>query len=214
MANYQTIMKNTKIYEYDIPSGIEWGDSVAVDTEAMGLVNKRDRLCVVQMCDKDCNTHVVHFPNAIYDRSSNLKKLIEDRNIMKIFHYARFDVAIIKSYLDVWTENCYCTKIASRLARTYTNQHSLKALCEEFVGLQMNKRQQSSDWGASALSAQQLEYVIHDVIHLHAIRDKLNEILVREKREHLLQPCLTYLKTRIEMDMLGWGEVDILAFQI
>ncbi|WP_339045451.1 ribonuclease D [Candidatus Mesenet endosymbiont of Agriotes lineatus] len=204
-------MTRISVYNDDLPGDVLFKESVAIDTEAMGLINHRDRLCVVQLCDKKGNVHLVKFKD---DYSApNLKRLLEDQNIVKIFHFARFDIAILRYYLKVWSFPCYCTKIASRLVRTYTDNHGLKELCNELLGIRLNKQQQSSDWGKDELTEDQLNYAANDVLYLHRIKDKLDEMLRRESREKLAFGCFEFLKTRVELDLFGWENIDIFSHQ-
>lgn len=186
----------------DIP-----GD-LAIDTEAMGLYNLRDRLCVVQLSNGDGNAHLVQFERGAYD-APNLKQLLSNPETVKIFHFARFDVAIIKHYLGVDISPIFCTKIASKLVRTYTDAHGLKELCRELLGVNISKQQQSSDWGDSVLSKEQQSYAASDVLHLHKLREKLIAMLEREGRLHLAQQCYDFLPTRTALDLAGWPDVDI-----
>jgi ribonuclease D len=174
----------------------------------MGLNNLRDRLCVVQISDGNGDAHLVHFPTSDYS-CPNLKKLLQDKNRQKIFHFARFDVSIIEHYLGIQLENIYCTKIVSRLVRTYTDMHGLKDLCSELIDVKLNKQQQTSDWGAKELTKDQISYAAADVLYLHRIREKLNVMLEREGRQQLAQKCFDFLPTRASLDLMGWGETDI-----
>ena len=194
----------------DLPADVDLGDIVAIDTETLGLHPTRDRLCVVQMSAGDGHCHIVHFPSARYE-APNLKRLLNDAGVLKIFHFARFDLAALKRYLGVDCRPVYCTKIASKLARTYTDRHGLKELCHELLGIDLSKQMQSSDWGAPTLSEAQLAYASHDVLHLHALREKLDGMLEREGRDHLLQPCLDFLPHRADLDLAGWASSDIFA---
>ncbi len=202
--------KSIEVHQGDIPAGLDFGDSVAVDTETQGLRPGRDRLCVVQVASGDGVCHLVQFPKADYE-APNLKALFTDRAVSKIFHYARFDLAMIKKYLGVACAPVYCTKIASRLARTYTSQHGLKDVCKELVNVDLSKEQQSSDWAAEKLSPGQIEYAAADVLYLHRIRDKLEAILVREGRSDLAKACFDFLATRADLDLAGWPDVDIFS---
>lgn len=187
----------------------------------MGLNNKRDRLCVVQLSDGNGDAHLVQFaPNPrssseavalLKYNAPNLTKLLTDPNRVKIFHFARFDIAIMKHYLGVLTAPIYCTRTASRLARTYTDKHGYKDICRELLGVDISKQQQSSDWGAATLSPEQVEYAASDVLHLHKLRDKLNAMLTREGRAHLAQACFNFLPHQAELDLAGWAEQDIFA---
>lgn len=194
----------------DLPADVDLGGIVAIDTETLGLNQLRDRLCVVQMSAGDGHCHVVHFPTPSYE-APNLRRLLGDPKVLKIFHFARFDLAVLRHYLGVDCRPVYCTKIASKIARTYTDRHGLKELCHELLGVDLSKQMQSSDWGAASLSDAQLAYASHDVLHLHALRDKLNAMLEREDRAHLLQPCLDFLPHRAVLDLAGWPSTDIFA---
>ena len=194
----------------DLPAGVDLGGIVAIDTETLGLNPARDRLCVVQMSAGDGNCHIVHFPRPHYE-APHLVRLLNDRDVLKIFHFARFDIAVLRRYLGVGCRPVYCTKIASKIARTYTDRHGLKDLCRELLDVDLSKQMQSSDWGASSLSEAQLAYASHDVLHLHALRDRLDQMLQREGRDHLLQPCLDFLPHRALLDLAGWEATDIFA---
>lgn len=201
-------MTKTQYHKFDLPKNIELIGDLAIDTEAMGLNNLRDRLCVVQLRDAQGAIHVVHYPEAKYD-SPNLVKYLSDPARQKIFHFARFDVAIIHHYLKVDFKNIFCTKIASRLTRTYSDMHGLKDICQELLGHKLNKQQQSSDWGAAELTSAQVEYAAGDVLHLHELRDKFKVLLKREGREGLAQKCFDFLPTRCQLDLDGWKDFDI-----
>lgn len=179
----------------------------------MGLNHLRDRLCVVQLSDESGNAHVVHFPKKEYN-CPNLKKLLCDESRVKIFHFGRFDIAIIHYYLNIELKNIYCTKTASRLARTYTDQHSLKDLCHELLGVKISKQQQTSDWGASKLTQEQIDYAASDVLYLHALRVKLDVMLKREGRAEIAKKCFDFLPTRADLDLIGWPELDIFAHSL
>lgn len=194
----------------DIPASLDLGASIAVDTEAMGLNNHRDRLCLVQLSGGDGNAHLVRFDKGQY-AAPNLKKLLGNPKTLKIFHFARFDVAIIKHYLDVECTPLYCTKIASRLTRTYTDKHGLKELCKEILSIEVNKQQQSSDWGADTLTLEQQQYAANDVLYLHALKVKLDEMLAREGRVTIAQDCFNFIPARAALDLAGWVELDIFA---
>lgn len=198
------------LHKGDLPNNVKFSGSVAIDTETMGLNNQRDKLCLVQISSGDGNAHIVQLDRDNYN-TPNLKKLFSDKNILKIFHYARFDIAVIKHYLGVDTYPVYCTKIASKLVRTYTDSHGLKSLVEELTGKKISKQQQSSDWGAAILSKDQLSYAASDVLYLHEIKEKLDEMLNREGRAEIAQKCFEFLPTRVELDMTGWPEEDIFA---
>ena len=193
----------THLYKNDLDDGIVFKGNVAIDTEAMGLDPARDRLCLIQIFDGETDCHMVQFENSNTE-SPNLIKLLNDENIQKIFHYARFDMAALKHALKIDVKNVYCTKIASKIARTYTNNHGLKDLCKELLGVEISKKQQSSDWGNSNLSKEQIAYAANDVIYLHQIKNKLDEMLVREDRQLLVDACLSFLPTRVELDLREW----------
>lgn len=198
------------LHHGDLPDNIDFGDSVAVDTETMGLNPVRDRLCLVQLSAGDGTCHLVKFDGENYD-APNLRKLMADPNVTKLFHFARFDVAVMQAYLDVVTAPIYCTKIASKLVRTFTSYHGLKNLCRDLIGVEISKQQQSSDWGAAELSPEQQEYAASDVLYLHQLREKLNGMLIREGRMELAQSCFDFLPTRALLDLNGWPEDDIFA---
>lgn len=207
-------IRNTAIaitlHKGDLPKGLTLKGSLAVDTEAMGLNNLRDRLCLVQLCDEAGEVHLVQFERGKYD-APNLCALLADPARTKLFHFARFDVAILKHYLGVRTAPIYCSKIASRLVRTYTDRHGFKELCRELLSVDISKYQQSSDWGADTLTPEQQEYAANDVIHLHALRVKLDVMLEREGRTELAKECFAFLPARAELDLAGWPETDIFA---
>lgn len=194
----------------DLPDGVSFDGMVAVDTETQGLNPHRDRLCVVQLSAGDGVCHLVHFPQPTYG-APNLKAVFEDPDLTKIFHFARFDVVILKRYLDVEVAPVYCTKIASKLVRTYTDKHGLKDVSKELLGLDISKAQQSSDWAAATLSPEQIAYAAADVLNLHAIQERLDDMLSREGRTELAEACFGFLATRGTLDMLGWGEMDIFS---
>lgn len=194
----------------DLPDGLDLGKVVAIDTETMGLKPLSDRLCVVQLSSGDGVCHLVQFLPGEYE-AQNLKRLLGDTNILKLFHFARFDIAIIRRYLGINCVPVYCTKIASKLARTYTDRHGLKDLCKELLGIDLSKQQQSSDWGSADLSEAQLTYAAADVLHLHSLREKLDIMLAREGRGQIAQSAFDFLITRAELDLMGWEEVDIFA---
>ena len=199
----------THLYKNDLNDNISFGNIIAIDTEAMGLDPARDRLCLIQLYDGKGDCHMVQFEND-HQSSPNLVKLLVDQNIQKIFHYARFDMAALKHALKIDVKNIYCTKIASKIARTYTNNHGLKDLCKELLNIEISKKQQSSDWGNVSLSKDQIVYAANDVIHLHAIKNKLDSILIRENRQPLVDACINFLPTRVELDLRGW-ENDIFS---
>jgi ribonuclease D len=197
-------------YKNDLPDNIDFGNSIAIDTETMGLNVIRDRLCLIQISKGDGNAHIVQFEQNNYN-SLNLKKLLSNDKIEKIFHFARFDMATIKHYLDIDITNIYCTKIASKLTRTYTDSHGLKSICEELLNIEISKKQQSSDWGNFEISEKQIDYAASDVLYLHALKEKLNKMLVREKRLDIFKNCLDFLPTRIKLDLEGFANLDIFA---
>jgi ribonuclease D len=199
-----------KLYRGDLPAGLELGPTVAIDTETMGLYPHRDALCLVQLSSGDGNAHLVHLDRATYE-APRLKALLEDRSILKLFHYARFDVATLKAHLSADVGPLYCTKIASRLVRTYTDRHGLKDLVREMLGIELSKQQQSSDWGTPVISDAQKQYAAQDVIYLHEIKARLDQMLRREGREALAQACFEFVPVRSALDLGGWGEEDIFA---
>jgi ribonuclease D len=197
------------VHEGDLPASVSFGSSVAVDSETLGLKPHRDRLCVVQLSAGDGSAHLVQLSQTGYD-APNLKALMADPGVLKIFHYARFDVAVIKHYLGVDTQPIYCTKIASKLSRTYTDRHGLKDITAELLGIELSKQQQSSDWAAARLSQQQQAYAASDVLHLHKLKERLDAMLEREGRTHLAQAAFDFLPTRASLDLAGF-EDDIFA---
>lgn len=199
-----------ELYQHDLPDGLDFGASVAIDTETLGLNPLRDRLCLVQLSGGDGNAHLVQMSKGAYD-APNLKALLADENVLKIFHFARFDVAVLYHYLGTLTAPVYCTKIASKLTRTYTDRHGLKDLCRELLGVDISKQQQSSDWGAAELSREQLEYAASDVLHLHALKDKFDVLLQRDGRDAFAEQCYRFLPTRAQLDLAGWSEEDIFS---
>jgi ribonuclease D len=199
-----------KLYKGDLPAGVDFGSSVAVDTETLGLIPRRDKLCVVQLSAGDGNAHIVQLDRSSYD-APNLKALFANPAVTKIFHYARFDVAVIRHYLGVETTPLYCTKIASKLTRTYTDRHGLKDLVKELLGIELNKQQQSSDWGAHVLSDAQKQYAAQDVLYLHELKSRLDQMLAREGRTGMAQACFGFIPTRASLDLAGWTEEDVFA---
>lgn len=193
----------------DLPPGLDFGHSVAVDTEAMGLYIPRDRLKLVQLSAGNGECHLVHFPVGASYEAPHLKALLTDKNVEKIFHFARFDYAILKYYLKVETGPIFCTKIASKLSRTFTDKHGLKDLCKQLLNTEISKTEQTSDWGADPLSDKQKEYAATDVLHLHRLKAILQELLKREAREAVAKACFEFLPARCELDIQGWNEVDI-----
>ncbi|MSO74445.1 MAG: ribonuclease D [Alphaproteobacteria bacterium] len=200
---------NLHLHKGDLPPGLTFGTSVAIDTETMGLNNSRDRLCLVQISRGDGDCHLVQFSPPARFEAPNLCKLLTDRNVLKIFHFARFDVAVIARYLGVMCTPVYCSKIASKLTRTFTDRHGLKDLCKDLVNVEISKQQQSSDWGADELSEEQLAYAASDVLHLHAIKEKLDQMLEREGRTAVAAACFAFLPTRAALDRLGFIDPDI-----
>jgi ribonuclease D len=201
---------NYQLHRGDLPEGLLLGDSVAIDTEAMGLNPHRDRLCLVQLSRGNGDAHLVQFAPGCYD-APNLKRLLADSGVLKLFHFARFDIAMLYNYLGVMARPLYCTKIASRLARTFTDRHGLRDLCKDLLGVDLKKEQQSSDWGAASLSEEQLRYAASDVRYLHALRARLDEMLTREGRTELARSCFDFLPARALLDLEGWPEQDIFA---
>jgi ribonuclease D len=198
------------LHQGDIPKGLEFGKAVAVDTEAMGLRNHRDRLCVVQLSAGDGTAHLVQFVPGEY-KAPRLRALLNDPKVLKIFHFARFDVAILKHYLQADCTPLYCTRTASYLCRTFTDKHGLRELCRELLGVEINKQQQSSDWGAKELTNEQMAYAANDVLYLHQLKRKLDEMLRREGRADLAKECFKFLPARAQLDLAGWADVDIFA---
>jgi ribonuclease D len=200
----------TFLHRGDLPEGLKFSGAVAVDTETLGLKPHRDRLCLVQLSAGDGTAHLVQLDGADWS-APRLKALLTDPKLTKIFHYARFDVAVIEQYLGVVTGPIYCTKIASKLVRTYTDRHGLKDLCGELLGVELSKQQQSSDWAAATLSPQQLAYAAADVLHLHALKRTLDAMLVRQGRTPLAEACFAFLPIRARLDLAGFEDVDIFS---
>ena len=198
------------LHEGDLPDGLDLGPEVAIDSETMGLRFRRDPLCVVQLSAGDGDAHVVRMNRPGYD-CPNLKRLLTDPAVLKLFHFGRFDIGMFQLHLGVETRPVYCTKIASKLARTYTDRHGLKDVVRELAGVDLSKAQQSSDWGAAELTPAQLEYAASDVLYLHAVKARLDEMLVREGRMELARQCFDFLPSRSALDLAGWDEVDIFA---
>lgn len=198
------------LYQNDLPEGLDLGPVVAIDTETMGLIPGRDRLCLVQLSSGDGNAHLVQIAQGQH-KAPRLCAMLEDPKVLKLFHYARFDIAALQSAFGVVTAPVWCTKIASRLTRTYTDRHGLKALVSELLGADISKQQQSSDWGASELSEAQQEYAASDVLYLHQLKDVLETRLKRENRQDIAQACYDFLPTRAALDLAGWPEADIFA---
>ena len=199
-----------KLYQNDLPDGLNLGPVVAIDTETLGLNPFRDRLCLAQLSSGDGVCHAVQFAAGNY-AAPNLKKMLADPGTIKLFHFARFDVAMFRRYLQVDCKPIYCTKIASKLVRTYTDKHGLKDLVRELLGVELSKEQQSSDWGAKELSEKQLAYAANDVAYLHQLKDALDAMLAREGRTDLAKACFDFLPSRATLDLAGWEDVDIFA---
>jgi len=199
-----------RVHRGDLPADVDFGASVAIDTETLGLNPLRDRLCVVQLSDGKGDAHVVQI---LRDGPppENLIRLLANPGVLKIFHFARFDLAVLERYLGVMTTPVYCTKIASKLTRTYTDRHGLKDLTRELLGVDLSKQQQSSDWAAETLSDAQVAYAASDVLHLHALKARLDAMLARENRTELARACFEFLPTRARLDLAGWPETDIFA---
>lgn len=198
------------LYISDLPDGLDLGPVVAIDCETMGLNPHRDRLCVVQLSGGDGNAHIVQITQG-QTEAPNLCALLTNRDVLKLFHFGRFDIAAMLNAFGVITAPVYCTKIASRLVRTYTDRHGLKNLLQELLGIDISKQQQSSDWGAETLTRAQLEYAASDVLYLHRLRDALNARLIREGRLEMAQACFDFLPMRAQLDLAGWPEADIFA---
>jgi ribonuclease D len=199
------------LHQQDLPGDLDLGAVVAVDTEAMGLDPRRDRLCLVQLSAGDGDCHLVQFREPGY-RAPNLSRLLADPAVEKVFHFARYDLAMIRHHLGVLCRPVYCTKVASKLARTYTDRHGLRDLCLELLGIELSKQMQSSDWGAPELSEAQINYAAGDVLHLHLLRERLDRMLAREGREALAAACFAFLPERAELDLVGWAHHDIFAY--
>lgn len=196
------------VHKGDLPDNINFGTSVAIDTETLGLNPKRDRLCLVQLSAGDGTAHIVQLEKDKYD-APNLKRLMKNEDVLKLFHFARFDLAVMKEYLDVDCTPVYCTKIASRLCRTYTDRHGLKDICRELLSVQLDKFQQSSNWATKELSKEQLSYAANDVLYLHKLKEKCDEMLADVGRTELARDCFNFLPTRAKLDLEGWGDFDI-----
>ena len=202
------------VFENDIPDGIEIGETIAIDTETTGLIHDRDRLCLVQLSGRNtaCYLVKINIENGVLiSKPKNLRLLIEDKNILKIFHYARFDIAVLNKWIGNMKGRIFCTKIASKLVRTYTNKHGLKDLCKELLNIELSKEMQSSDWAQEDLSDQQKIYAAQDVIYLHQLYDKLELMLKREKRVNLAAKCFEALDARVLLDLNGWSNEDIFS---
>ncbi|EAQ24619.1 MULTISPECIES: ribonuclease D [unclassified Roseovarius] len=198
------------LYQNDLPDGLDLGSVVAIDCETMGLHPHRDRLCVVQLSGGDGHAHLVQVAKG-QTSAPNLERLLTDPNVLKLFHFGRFDIAAMHNAFGALAAPVYCTKIASKLIRTYTDRHGLKYLLQELLNIDISKQQQSSDWGAESLTSAQLDYAASDVLYLHRLRDELNTRLVREDRMGLAQACFDFLPQRAVLDLAGWPEIDIFA---
>src|SRR5256885_1393592 len=197
-----------KLYRGDLPTDLSFGPVVAIDTETMGLVPHRDRLCLVQLSSGDGNAHLVQMPRGPL-KAPRLAALLADPKVLKLFHFGRFDIAVLEHALGVRCEPVYCTKIAARLTRTFTDRFGLKDLCKELLGVDLSKQQQTSDWGADGLSEEQLAYAASDVLYLHALKAKLDALLEREGRTELAAAAFRFLPSRARLDLAGWPEIDI-----
>jgi ribonuclease D len=198
------------LHKGDLPAGLTFPKGVAIDTETLGLNPHRDRLCLAQLSAGDGTAHLVQFDGSDYS-APRLKALLADPKTVKIFHFARFDIAVLEKYLGVAATPVYCTKIASRLVRTYTDRHGLKDLCAELLGVELSKQQQSSDWAATELSEAQMAYAASDVLHLHALKERLDAMLARDGRTGFAAAAFAFLTTRANMDLAGFGEIDIFS---
>lgn len=198
------------LHRGDLPAGLSFGQSVAIDSETMGLNPHRDRLCLIQLSAGDGNCHMVQFAADQY-AAPNLKALLQDQSVLKLFHFARFDLAVIRHYLGIDCTPVYCTKIASKLVRTFTDRHGLKDICRDLLGVELSKQQQSSDWGAPDLTQEQMNYAASDVLHLHALKRRLDDMLAREGRTELAAACYRFLPARARLDLEGWPDIDIFS---
>lgn len=195
----------------DLPENLNWGTCVAIDTEAMGLQVTRDRLCLVQLSGEDGQCAIVRFAAGKGYQAPRLQALLQDQEITKLFHFARFDVKVLRVYLGVWTEPIYCTKVASKLARTYSDRHGLYDLCRELLGVELSKQQQSSDWGRDDLTEKQLQYAAMDVYYLHRLRRQLDQILIREKRGLLAEYCFRVIPVVAALEIAGWEPNEVFS---
>lgn len=198
------------LHHGDLPDGLDLGKTVAIDTETMGLIPHRDRLCLIQLSAGDGDAHLVKYEPGI-PKSPNLVKMLTDQSVLKLFHFGRFDIAVMGRAFGVTASPVYCTKIASKLVRTYTDRHGLKELCRELIGVDISKQQQSSDWGAKTLTKDQQEYAASDVLHLHRLKQELDIRLQREGRTEMADACFRFLPNRAVLDLVGWPETDIFA---
>ena len=199
-----------ELHRGDLPEGLTFGDSVAIDTETMGLDVRRDRLCLVQISGDGEDIHLVQFAPGVYD-APRLAALLTDPGVTKIFHFARFDLVTLRRHLGIVVAPVYCTKIAAKLARTFTDRHGLKDLCRQLLGVDLSKQQQTSDWGADALTPEQIDYAASDVRYLHRLRERLDDLLGREGRRELAAACFAFLPQRAALDLLGWDDPDVFA---
>jgi len=199
-----------KLHRGDLPEGLSLGPVVAVDTETMGLNPHRDRLCLVQLSAGDGNAHLVQIPRGTI-KAPRLAALLGDPKVLKLFHFGRFDIAVLENALGIRCEPVYCTKIAARLTRTFTDKFGLKDLCKELLGVDLSKQQQTSDWGADTLSDEQMAYAASDVLHLHALKARLDALLAREGRSELADAAFRFLPSRARLDLAGWSDTDIFA---
>jgi ribonuclease D len=199
-----------KLHHGDLPADVTFGSIVAIDTETMGLNPHRDRLCLVQLSSGDGNAHLVKMARGPY-HAPRLAALLADPKVLKLFHFGRFDIAVLEHALGVKCEPVYCTKIAAKLTRTFTDRYGLKNLCQEILGVDLSKQQQTSDWGAETLTEEQMTYAASDVLYLHALKSKLDALLEREGRMELAQAAFRFLPTRARLDVAGWPEIDIFA---
>jgi ribonuclease D len=201
-----------RLHKGDLPDDVDYGSSVAIDTETLGLVPHRDRLCLVQLSGGDGTADLVQIAPG-QTRAPNLERILADPKVTKLFHFARFDVAVLLKTFDVLAAPIYCTKIASKLVRTYTDRHGLKDLARELLAVELSKQSQSSDWGAPVLTEAQLTYAASDVLYLHSLRERLDLMLVRENRLEIAQACFAFLPARARLDIMGWADLDIFAHQ-
>jgi len=196
------------LYKNDLPDSLKLGNTIAIDTEAMGLNHQRDRLCLVQLSNGKGTCHLVQISNK-KNKPKNLIKILQNKQILKIFHFARFDVGILKHTYGINIQNIYCTKIASKLSRTFTDKHGYKDLCEELLGIEILKTEQTSDWGSNQLTKNQQQYAATDVLYLHKIKKKLDSMLIREKRIKIAKACFDFIEHRTNLDLMGWEDLDI-----
>ena len=203
-------MTNIFFHKDDLAEGVKFQNSVAVDSETLGLRPERDPLCLVQLSSGDGTAHLVQLNRENYN-APNLKRVLSDKKCQKIFHFARFDVAVLKKYLNIDCEPVYCTKIVSKLVRTYTDKHGLKDLCKELVNIDLSKQQQSSNWGARELTEDQKLYAASDVLYLHQIKDILDQELLKLNRRDIADQCFSFIKTRVDLDLKGWPDIDIFS---